>query len=156
MIDSPLSPARAAFGRVLIHAARGWRRRADAALAAYGLSEATAVPLLELARMGDGVRQGALAAELGVEGPSVVRLIDQLEGEGLVARREDPTDRRAKTLHLTAQGRALVERIEGVLNAVRARLLAGMGERDVEVALAVLRSVETELLRDQEDLENAP
>ena len=153
MTDMPLSPARAAFGRVLVHVARAWRRRADEALAAFGLSEATAVPLMELSRMGDGVRQGTLAARLGIEGPSVVRLIDQLEGEGLVIRREDATDRRAKTLHLTARGEAMVDRIEGVLNEVRARLLARVEERDVETALAVLRAVEAELLRAEPELE---
>ncbi len=69
--------------------------------------EATAHPLLILSRPGrENVRQGVLADEMGLEGPSVVRLIDLLAAEGLVERREDPTDRRAKVLHLTPAGRS--------------------------------------------------
>jgi MarR family transcriptional regulator, transcriptional regulator for hemolysin len=152
----PLSLARASFGRALVLAARDWRREADRALAEYGLSEATALPLLTLARIGgggegeaagDGIRQGALAAELGIEGPSLVRLLDALEAEGLVARRCDAADRRAKTLHLTDAGRSMVARIECVLNDVRARLLHLVDERDVETALRVLHAVQEEIRR---------
>jgi MarR family transcriptional regulator, transcriptional regulator for hemolysin len=147
MEDKSLSPARAVFGRTLVHVARFWRRRADEALAAYGLSEATAVPLMALARTGDGARPGALAERLGIECPSLVRLVDALEADGLLLRRADPADRRAKTLHLTAKGAALAAQAEEVLNGVRRRLLKDVGERDVETALEVLRAVACELRR---------
>ena len=146
-----LSPTRASLGRALVHTARGWRREVDRALAQYGLSEATALPLLTLARTAGedegGIRQGALAAELGIEGPSLVRLLDALEAEGLVERRCDAADRRAKTLHLTDAGRTMVARIECVLNEVRARLLHLVDERDVETALRVLHAVQEEIRR---------
>ena len=90
----------------------------DQALSDHGLSYATAIPLLVLSRHGENVRQGVLADELGIEGPSLVRLIDLLQSEGLVERREDPTDRRAKTLHLTAAGDAKVEETNRVLRLV--------------------------------------
>ena len=83
---------------------RAYRGAADKALADYGLSQATAWPVILAGRLGDGVRQGALAEALGVEGPSLVRVLDQLVAAGLMERREDPHDRRAKTLHLTEAG----------------------------------------------------
>ena len=86
---------------------RAYRGAADKALADYGLSQATAWPVILAGRLGDGVRQGALAEALGVEGPSLVRVLDQLVAAGLMERREDPHDRRAKTLHLTEAGQAL-------------------------------------------------
>ena len=70
------------------------------------------MPVLTIARAGNGMRQGVLAEELGVEGPSLVRILDQLCLGGLVERRDDPTDKRAKTLHLTAEGQALAAVIE--------------------------------------------
>ena len=48
---------------------RAYRGAADKALADYGLSQATAWPVILAGRLGDGVRQGALAEALGVEGP---------------------------------------------------------------------------------------
>src|ERR1700691_104885 len=107
------SQARASAG--LVNLARLYRREIDRALEAFGLSDATALPVLHIGHLGDGVRQGALADELGIEGPSLVRLVDRLTIAGLVERREDPTDRRAKTLHLTPAGQNLCDVIETAL-----------------------------------------
>lgn len=128
---------RAAFTLSLRQAARAWRREADETLAQYGLSEATAWPLVRIARLGEGIRQGALAEALGIEGPSLVRLLDHLCEAGLVRRAEDPQDRRAKTLDLTDQGRAMVERIEQALAERRAQVLRGVSAAELECCLRV-------------------
>jgi MarR family transcriptional regulator, transcriptional regulator for hemolysin len=132
----------AEIGRVITRLGRIWRRESDQALSDHGLSYATAIPLLLLARQGRSVRQGVLADELGIEGPSLVRLIDLLEVEGFVERREDPTDRRAKTLHLTASGEAKVEEINHVLRRVRAGLLKDIGSEELAVTFATLQRIE--------------
>ena len=132
----------AEIGRVITRLGRIWRRESDQALADHGLSYATAIPLLLLSRQGTSVRQGVLADELGIEGPSLVRLIDLLEAEGFVERREDPTDRRAKTLHLTATGEAKVEEINHVLRRVRAGLLKDIGSEELAVTFTTLQRIE--------------
>jgi MarR family transcriptional regulator, transcriptional regulator for hemolysin len=132
----------AEIGRLITRLGRIWRRESDQALADHGLSYATAIPILLLSRQGTSVRQGVLANELGIEGPSLVRLIDLLEAEGFVERREDPTDRRAKTLHLTATGEAKVEEINHVLRRVRAGLLKDIGSEELAVAFATLQRIE--------------
>jgi len=132
----------AEIGRVITRLGRIWRRESDQALSDHGLSYATAIPLLLLSRQGTSVRQGVLADELGIEGPSLVRLIDLLEVEGFVERREDPTDRRAKTLHLTATGEAKVEEINHVLRRVRAGLLKDIGSEELAVTFATLQRIE--------------
>jgi MarR family transcriptional regulator, transcriptional regulator for hemolysin len=132
----------AEIGRVITRLGRIWRRESDQALADHGLSYATAIPLLLLSRQGTSVRQGVLADELGIEGPSLVRLIDLLEAEGFVERREDPTDRRAKTLHLTATGEVKVEEINHVLRRVRAGLLKDIGSEELAVTFATLQRIE--------------
>jgi len=137
----------AEIGRLIARLARVWRRESDQALSEHGLSYATAIPLLVLSRQGGNVRQGVLADELGIEGPSLVRLIDVLQAEGLVERREDPTDRRAKTLHLTVAGEAKVEDTNRVLRRVRASLLKHVGPEELAVAFATLQRIEARASR---------
>jgi MarR family transcriptional regulator for hemolysin len=133
---------RAEIGLSLLRIARQWRREADEALAAHGLSQATAIPLLVLSRRGKCVRQGVLAEEVGIEGPSLVRLVDLLQAEGLVQRREDPTDRRAKMLHLTALGETRADEVNRVLRRVRAYLLKDIPAENLAITFEVLRSIE--------------
>jgi MarR family transcriptional regulator for hemolysin len=140
----------AEIGLLVARLARLWRRQADQALADHGLSQATAHPLRVLSGRGKCLRQGALADELGIEGPSLVRLIDLLQSEGLVERREDPTDRRAKTLHLTPKGEAKAEEINRVLRRVRADLLRDISSEDLAVTYDVLQRIEQRAVRLQE------
>ncbi|HLG85500.1 MAG TPA: MarR family transcriptional regulator [Bradyrhizobium sp.] len=130
------------IGLLISRLARAWRREADQALADHGLSQATALPLMVLSRRGKCVRQGVLADEIGIEGPSLVRLIDLLQAEDLVERREDPTDRRAKTLHLTPTGEAKAEEINRVLRRVRASLLKDIAPDDLAVTFDTLHRIE--------------
>ena len=132
----------AEIGRLIARLGRLWRRESDQALSEHGLSYATAIPLMVLSRQGKSVRQGVLADELGIEGPSLVRLIDLLEAEGLVERREDPTDRRAKTLHLTALGETKVEEINRVLRRLRTALLKDIGSDELAITFETLQRIE--------------
>ena len=135
------------IGLLIARLARAWRREADQALADHGLSQATALPLMVLSRRDKCVRQGVLADEIGIEGPSLVRLIDLLQAEGLVERREDPTDRRAKTLHLTPTGEAKAEEINRVLRRVRADLLKDIEADDLAATFDALQKIEQRVIR---------
>ncbi|MGE4335726.1 MAG: MarR family winged helix-turn-helix transcriptional regulator [Pigmentiphaga sp.] len=126
----------------LLQAGRQWRRLAEAALAADDISEACASPLVWLRRLGGGVRQVTLAAHVGIEGTSLVRLLDQLCEAGLVVRRDDPEDRRAKTLWLTEAGEQLAQRIERAIAKLRFRVFAEVSDADVEATLRVLEAIE--------------
>lgn len=137
----------AEIGLLISRLARLWRREADQAVADHGLSHATALPLMVLSRRGKCVRQGVLADEMGIEGPSLVRLIDLLQAEGLVERREDATDRRAKTLHVTQAGEAKAEEVNRVLRRVRASLLKDIAPDDLAVTFDVLQRIEQRINR---------
>jgi MarR family transcriptional regulator for hemolysin len=128
----------------LLQAGRVWRRAADEVVTAYDLTEATALPLLLIGRLGGDLRQTTLADALGVEGPSLVRLLDQLCEAGLVTRREDPTDRRAKVLHLTAEGRARAAAIEARFDTLREAVFTHVGDDDLRAALKVLHALQAE------------
>ncbi|MYN30628.1 MarR family transcriptional regulator [Duganella sp. CY42W] len=122
----------------LIHVARAYKSAADALTADFELSHASAWPVLMISRLGDGVRPGQVADAVGIEPPSLVRIIDQLVAAGLVLRQDDPSDRRAKTLTLTSAGKTVAERLEKALAPFRRDLFKGMPQADIETTVRVL------------------
>ena len=137
----------AAFGELVFGVSRLWRRTANSRLDQIGLSHATASPLLALKRLGGSARQGAIAEEAGMEGPSLVRLIDLLVEDGLVTRVEDSNDRRARIVSLTPAGEVRLHAIAEVLEAMREHLVAGIPAEELHAAVEVLRRVRCRLER---------
>ncbi|AEO44407.1 MarR family transcriptional regulator [Xanthomonas perforans] len=135
-----LSP-RAQLSSGLLVAARQWQRLADQAFAEFDLSSACTGPLLMIGRSGGGIRQVALAQQLGMEGPSLVRLLDKLAAQGLLRREADSSDRRANQLWLTDAGQALVGQIEIRLDALRAQVLGALSDADVQVVLTLWEQI---------------
>lgn len=129
------------FGVLLGQIARHWRFRLDRRLQTFGLTEARWLTLLQLARGGGGLVQKDLAARVGVEGPTLVRTLDRLELEGLVARHEAAHDRRAKTVHLTAKAKPILTLIEEIAAEVRAELLEGVTDAELDACQAVLERI---------------
>lgn len=125
------------FGYQLAYVARRWRRELDESLAGFGLTDASWRPLVHLGRLGEGARQNDLARSLGIEGPSLVRLLDRLAAAGFIERREDASDRRAKTLHLTPEGRRLVGRLRAVVSDACAAMMDEVDEADFSACMRV-------------------
>ena len=140
-----MAAPRSDFGFRMSRVVRRLRQAIDAELRAFGLTEATWRPLVYVGRLGEGVRQKELAAALGIEGPSLVRLLDALERRGLLERREDGADRRARGIFLTAAGRELQERLSQISSAVQARLLAEIDAVDLEACDRVFVAIERAL-----------
>ncbi|MBN3851449.1 MarR family transcriptional regulator [Paraburkholderia sp. Ac-20342] len=139
-----LDTLRRTVSSTLVVAARKWRRTSHGVLAAFNVSEACATPLLTASRLGSAVRQVTLADHIGIEGPSLVRLLDQLCAAGLMRREEDPEDRRAKTVALTDEGRAVTAKMEEELVTLRAQALKGLSRDDLEATLRVLDAFTTD------------
>ncbi|MFT4436792.1 MarR family winged helix-turn-helix transcriptional regulator [Caballeronia sp. 15715] len=133
----PIDVLRQSVSSALVIAARQWRRTSQSVIAAYNVSEACATPLLIAARLDEPVRQVALAELTGIEGPSLVRLLDQLCAANLVRRDEDPDDRRAKIISLTDEGRSVTAKIEKELIGLRADVLNDVSREDLEATLRV-------------------
>src|SRR5690554_7415022 len=75
----PSSSPRDRFGIRFSMLSRLWRRTIDQQMAAVGLSDISWAPLIHLAESGDGVSQKELASLVGIDGSSLVRLLDTLE-----------------------------------------------------------------------------
>jgi MarR family transcriptional regulator, transcriptional regulator for hemolysin len=141
---------------ILFHLARltrRWRKALDLEVRSAGLTDATWRPLLHLHLLGDGIRQKDLAASVGIEGPSVVRLLDTLIAKGLIERSEDAADRRAKLLRLTPDGLQLVNRIHETVLALESEVLSPFSASEIaQMAEFILRlesSVKGVRLRDK-------
>lgn len=132
-----LESLRFSFTSHLLLAGKQWRQIAQGALTGYGISIASASPLLFIRRLGQGVRQVELAEYVGLEGASLVRLLDQLCAAGLVLREVDASDRRANALRLTEAGDALAEKLEVELSELRAKVFAGISREDFEAVARV-------------------
>ena len=89
----------------LLHAASTAQAHVESRLAAIGLSLAKLAALRELAAAGESLPLGQLAARLSCVKSNITQLVDRLEADGLVARKPDPHDRRARLAELTAAGR---------------------------------------------------
>jgi len=111
-----------------IHAvARLIRRRFERSVRQAGLpiTRLQASLLIRIAR-NPGLSQAAAASDLDVEPIALVRMLDRLHEEGLVERRAHPTDRRVRTLWLTALAWPVVDRILEINKAIREEACAGM------------------------------
>ncbi|HEY6982352.1 MarR family winged helix-turn-helix transcriptional regulator [Reyranella sp.] len=140
-MSPPKDTLRITFGALLALASRQWRRAADQRLQPFKLTEATWLPLVHIARAATPPRQKDLAASLSLDSSSVVRLLDNLEAAGLIRRREEASDRRAKAIFLTARGRAIADKVEVAARQVRHDALGGLSDRDIEAAYRVLTHV---------------
>ncbi|MBK4737225.1 MarR family winged helix-turn-helix transcriptional regulator [Noviherbaspirillum pedocola] len=129
----------------LTSVSRAYKSAADRLAADFSLSQATGWPVVMIGRLGDGVRPGALADSLGLEPSSLVRVIDQLIDAGLVERRDDANDRRARTLHLTDSGREAANRLEAALLPFRRQLFDGVPRADIDAFMRILQHITTVL-----------
>jgi MarR family transcriptional regulator for hemolysin len=102
-----------------------------------GLSQARWLVLLHLARFKEAPTQRELAQSVGVEGPTLARLLDSLENQGLVRRQAVIEDRRAKKIVLSDTARPLIEKIETIATALRHELFVGIDEEDLRVCMRV-------------------
>ncbi|MBF6623729.1 MAG: MarR family transcriptional regulator [Pseudomonas stutzeri] len=119
------------FAMQLAQLSRGWRAELDRRLADLGLSQARWLVLLHLARFDHEPTQRELAQSVAVEGPTLARLLDGLEAQGLVQRKAAPEDRRAKLITLRPAARPMIEKIEAISTQVRHELFNGIDEADL-------------------------
>jgi MarR family transcriptional regulator for hemolysin len=146
----PHQPQRDSFASLIAQVGRQWRRAVDRRLQQFGLTEATWLPLVHIARAPAPMRQKDLAASLVLDSSSVVRLLDALETSGLIERREENADRRAKTIALTQRALSIIDQVESASREVRNATLIGLSDDEIEYATRVLEQVRRNLSHAQE------
>src|SRR5688572_15336574 len=110
----------------LVLVARRWRSLLDERLRLIGQSSARMEALAAIMNSPWPSAQVDIAKRLRIEGPTMTRVLDTLETDGLVERVPDPSDRRSKRLRLTPAGEAVLEQIFAIADEQRDRLLEGV------------------------------
>ena len=123
-------PIKESTGYALAKVCKAHRGNVGENLAEVGLHVGQEMVLIELFEQ-DGLRGGDLAERLGVEPPTVTKMLRRLAKCGLVERRQDPRDARSFRVYLTGEGRSLEEPLARCWEMVEERTFAGMslGER---------------------------
>jgi MarR family transcriptional regulator for hemolysin len=113
------------------------RTYADQKARQFGMTRAQWAVLLKLERY-EGLNQSDLAEYLDIQPITLTRLVDRLCDSGLIERRPDPTDRRAKLLYLTPAARPLLTRISEQVEVVAEEVLAGLDPQAIDAVLSQL------------------
>jgi MarR family transcriptional regulator for hemolysin len=132
------------LGFVLHDVARLLRWNFDRRANALGLSRAQWSVLAQLRRE-DGIQQKVLADLLDIQPITLVRLIDRLEKAGLVERRDDPDDRRAKKIFIAKKAMPVIDKLKVLGRATREEALAGISAKDEEQLMRTLLKIRTNL-----------
>jgi DNA-binding MarR family transcriptional regulator len=85
-----------------------------------------------------GVSQARLAELAEVDPMTMVRILDRMEADGLLERRPDPADRRARCLYLTAKAKPALDQIWRLADTIRAEIFAGVTKSERDVFMTVL------------------
>ena len=122
----------------LLRTAERVERALEKALGEVGLSAAKLIVLGGLTQAGGQLSLGELAAHRSCVKSNITKLVDRLEEDGLVVRRDDPADRRGVLAEITAQGRGLQAEGDRVAKQVEEELTAGLPAADVTALRRVL------------------
>ncbi len=126
-------------------AAKAHRARAGAHLSAHKLYPGQENVLKALAD-GNGKTMSALAAELGVQPPTVTKMVTRLAANGFVLRQTSEVDGRLARVSLTETGRALIGDIDKMYKRIEKEALAGFDDKDRKRIRRLLKKMEKNLL----------
>ncbi len=142
------------IGYLLNDSSRLLRRAFDERVRALGLTAVQARLLLSLDKFPDN-NQAFYAERLEVEPITVTRIVDRMEEAGWIDRVADPSDRRARLLHLTEKSREIVEKVRARVNALVEDMMAGLAARERQELMRLLGVVAENLGADRDSLQEA-
>jgi len=130
------------FSNALHATSRSWRQAVDHRLKYLGVSQAGWMTVALVAKARTPLSQSELADRLGVEGATMVAMIDRLAKAGLVMREASATDRRVKRVVLTPAGLEIYERVKAEAAALRRELLANVDSKKLLAATELLEALQ--------------
>jgi MarR family transcriptional regulator for hemolysin len=130
------------FADALHGTARSWRQAIDRRLKGLGMSQASWLTIAVASKARTPLSQSELADRLGVEGATMVAMVDRLVKAGFVVRQPCESDRRINRVVLTDLGQRLFETVKAEASAVREELLAGLDSRKLAIATEILETLQ--------------
>ena len=121
------------------------KKRFDRFAETTGMSRAQWHVLAHVSKR-EGINQATLADLVGVEPITICRMVDRLEALGLVERRPDPNDRRARLIHMIEAARPGLERMRTVAQALFVEALDGITDEEEAILARLLGRIQSNLL----------
>ncbi|AIR03655.1 MULTISPECIES: transcriptional regulator SlyA [Cedecea] len=134
------------LGSDLARLVRIWRALIDHRLKPLELTQTHWVTLHNIHQLPPDQSQIQLAKAIGIEQPSLVRTLDQLEEKGLISRKTCANDRRAKRIKLTEQATPIIEKMEGVINETRGEILTGITREEQALLSNLISRLEQNII----------
>ncbi|MCQ6560460.1 MarR family winged helix-turn-helix transcriptional regulator [Paenibacillus mendelii] len=95
----------------------------------------------------DGLIQKEIAERVAKDKPTTTRILDHLEGKGLVYKKTGEQDRRSFLVHITDKGRALIEQTipieQGVINVIKQCVTEEEYNRFLEILVRINQQVDS-------------
>ncbi len=149
MQNTHMPPAKG-IGLLVHDVSRLLRRRIDHQAQVIGLTSAQWRILTALfraeAQHEEPLHQATLADAMDMEPITLSRQIDRMEAAGLVERRPDPADRRAKRLYLTEAARPMIDKFRRVAISCYDNVLTGVSDDEIEQVVGVLTRIRANLV----------
>ena len=133
--------ARRPMGMRMAMVVRQWRAIIDSAITDTGLTQSSWTVLMQLHQLGDNVSVSELAEVQGIELPPLMRTLTQLEKQGYLLRSTSPYDKRIRLLALTAEGRAILGKLNRVIETYQQRVTETIPEAQLAAFSATLNQI---------------
>ncbi|MFP1759194.1 transcriptional regulator SlyA [Lonsdalea quercina] len=134
------------LGSDLARLVRVWRALIDQRLKPLDLTQTHWVTLHNIHELPPGQSQIQLAKAIGIEQPSLVRTLDQLEDKGLITRHICTHDRRAKRILLTEMADPIIVAVNDVIQQTRSEILDGITSEEVNKLTVIISRLEKNIL----------
>ncbi|EMT6574633.1 TPA: transcriptional regulator SlyA [Providencia rettgeri] len=139
------------IGTELSRVVRMWRALIDYRLKPLKLTQTHWVTLHNISQLPPEQSQIQLAKAIGIEQPSLVRTLDQLEEKKLISRHICTNDRRAKRIKLTEESEPFIKTVDQVINNTRLEILNNISQDELYQLSQLLLKLEKNILRLQND-----
>ncbi|SFN93127.1 transcriptional regulator SlyA [Xenorhabdus japonica] len=130
------------LGSDLARLVRVWRALIDHRLKPLKLTQTHWVTLYNISQLPPEQSQIQLAKAIGIEQPSLVRTLDQLEEKKLITRHTCANDRRAKRIKLTGESETFIREVDSVIDSTRKEILEGITHDELILFASVIKKIE--------------
>jgi DNA-binding MarR family transcriptional regulator len=137
-----VTPERLHIGQLLVHLTRMFQTQLYARLIDAGI-EGARVPHTHVTAYikAEGSRLTDLATQARMTRPAMAELVDDLQRLGIVERRPDPTDRRAKLICLTDQGWRAMRTGHQIIAGLEAEYARLVGDQRFEAMCQAMQAL---------------
>lgn len=134
------------LGSDLARLVRAWRALIDHRLKPLELTQTHWFTLHNIDCLPPDQSQIQLAKAIGIEQPSLVRTLDQLEEKGLITRHTCANDRRAKRIRLTEAADLIIREVDSVITSTRSEILNGISIDEIQLLVGLIGKLERNII----------